>query len=373
MTEARFYPSDTPPFANEPTRERFDIAPQSAGVGEGVVTRVPFRAGEEVLAFTGQVVDERTLYSLQLPDGRHLHDPWFMGKVLHHCDPNCTVDMERRVFIARRDIATGERITMDYHETEDVLFRGFTCRCGAPNCRGRVTGRRAVERAIDVRGVGRRFGLRWVLRGVTLDVRRGEAVGLLGANGSGKSTVLRIIATLLRPNAGTASVDGLDVVRDAGGVRTRVGYLAHTPGLYDDLTARENLIFAADMMGLPRESVDAILDLVGLAHVADDRVRGFSAGMQRRLALARLVMRRPSVLVLDEPYSNLDADGVKLMNSTIAGVVGAGGAALLALHEVAPARDLLSRTLTIAEGRIAGADVEQPARHRRSALAAGGR
>jgi hypothetical protein len=137
----RFYPPEIPPFPNEPTRDRFAIAPQSPSVGEGVVTLVPFAAGEEVFAFRGLVVAERTLYSLQLPDGRHLHDPWFMGKVLHHCDPNCTVDMHRLVFTARRDIAALERITMDYDETEDVLFRSFTCTCGAPTCRGRIAGR----------------------------------------------------------------------------------------------------------------------------------------------------------------------------------------------------------------------------------------
>src|SRR5690606_14261613 len=100
----------------------------------------------------------------------------------------------------------------------------------------------------------KRFGSRWVLRGVTLDVRRGEFVGLLGANGSGKSTVLRVLATLLKPNAGNALVNGADVVREAGVVRGQVGYLAHTPGLYDDLTARENLIFAADMLGVPHSN-----------------------------------------------------------------------------------------------------------------------
>lgn len=210
------------------------------------------------------------------------------------------------------------------------------------------------DRAINVNGLGKRFGIRWVLRGVSLDVGRGEAVGLFGANGSGKSTVLRILGTLLNPNAGTGSIDGLDIVRDANGVRSVVGYLAHTPGLYGDLTARENLRFAADMMGLPYKAAEDALERVGLAHVALDRVRGFSAGMQRRLALARLILRSPRVLLLDEPYSNLDAEGVELMNSIIAGIVQSGGAALVALHELAPAKAMLDRTLTLAEGRIEG-------------------
>lgn len=208
------------------------------------------------------------------------------------------------------------------------------------------------DRAIDVHGLGKRFGTRWVLRGPSFGVRRGEVVGLMGPNGSGKSTLLRIVATLLKPNAGTASVNGLDVVRDASGVRGEVGYLAHNPGLYDDLTARENLLFAADMLGLPHSAVEGSLDRVGLARVAGERVRGFSAGMQRRLAFARLFLGTPRILLLDEPYSNLDADGVALMNSLVADTVRSGGAALVALHELAPAKGLIDRTVTLVDGRI---------------------
>jgi len=211
------------------------------------------------------------------------------------------------------------------------------------------------DRAIEAHGLGKRFGIRWVLRGVTLDVARGEAVGLLGPNGSGKSTVLRILGTLLRPNAGTATVNGLDIVRDASSVRGQIGYLAHTPGLYEDLTASENLRFAADMLGLSHEFAESSLERVGLSSAANNRVRGFSAGMQRRLALARLIMRRPTVLLLDEPYSNLDEEGVELMNSVIRDISKSGGAALLALHELAPARGVIDRTLKLIDGRIATA------------------
>ena len=209
------------------------------------------------------------------------------------------------------------------------------------------------DTAIRAEKLGRRFGIRWVLRGVTFDVARGEVAAILGPNGSGKSTVLRVLATLLKPNAGTAIVDGFDVTTDASRVRSIVGYLAHVPGLYDDLTARENLIFAAEMLGLQPESVDASLERVGLGDMASARVRGFSAGMQRRLGIARLIMRRPRILVLDEPYSNLDAEGIGLMNSVVSDVVRDGGAALLALHELAPARGILDRTVSLSAGRIA--------------------
>lgn len=223
------------------------------------------------------------------------------------------------------------------------------------------------DRAIEAIGIGRRFGIRWVLRGVSFGVGTGETVALMGPNGSGKSTVLRILGTLLKPNAGTGSVNGLDIMKDAASVRGHVGYLAHTPGLYEDLTASENLRFAADMLGLPHALVDGSLERVGLAEVAGSRVRGFSAGMQRRLALARLIMRRPRVLLLDEPYANLDEDGVELMNSVIGDVVNSGGAALVALHELAPARAILDRTLTLVEGRIRTGHPE-PAGHEHAEL-----
>ena len=198
----------------------------------------------------------------------------------------------------------------------------------------------------------RRFGASWVLRGVSLRVAPGEIVGLLGANGSGKSTLLRIFATLLRSNDGVARIGGVDVTDDADGVRRQVGFLAHSAGLYEDLTARENLGFAATMLGRPPADLDALLSRVGLTAVADRRVRGYSAGMQRRLALARLLLKSPQVLLLDEPYSNLDADGIALMNAMLRDAVANGAAALVVLHETAPATGVLNRTVTIVDGRI---------------------
>jgi heme exporter protein A len=206
--------------------------------------------------------------------------------------------------------------------------------------------------AIDANGIGKRFGSRWALRGATCRIETGEVVGLFGANGSGKSTLLRILATLIRPNAGTALINGSDVVLDADTVRRSIGFLAHTPGLYDDLTAHENLRFAADMLGLAHASISEHLERVGLSDVANERVRGFSAGMQRRLAIARLRLARPNVLLLDEPYSNLDTNGIDLMNATIAELVAAGGAAIIALHEIAPAQRVLTRSVTLVNGRI---------------------
>ena len=207
--------------------------------------------------------------------------------------------------------------------------------------------------AIDAQGLARRFGERWVLRGLSLQLARGEVVGVLGRNGAGKSTLLRIVATLLRPNVGSATVLGHDVLRDPDAVRRIIGFLAHTPGLYDDLTAAENLRFSTHMHGRSAAGIPAALERVGLLDVANERVRGFSAGMQRRLALARLFLNRSPVLLLDEPYSNLDVAGVALMNEVITEFTSGEGAALVVLHELAPAAGLLHRTVSIADGRLA--------------------
>ncbi len=137
----RFYPDDIAPFAREPNNVDFSIDFIGPEVGYGVVAHRSFAPGEAVFAFSGVVVDSPTQFSLQLPEGGHLHDPWFMGKVLHHCDPNSVVDMSRRVFIARRPVMPGDCVTMDYAQTEDYLFRVFECECDAEVCRGSIKGR----------------------------------------------------------------------------------------------------------------------------------------------------------------------------------------------------------------------------------------
>jgi hypothetical protein len=140
----RFYPSSLPGFEHEPKSNKFAIKTIGDGVGEGVVTLVPFEPGEIVFAFTGFLVDQISQFTLQYADGLHLHDPYFMGKVLHCCEPNTYCDMRRRLFIATTPINSGNLITMDYAQTEEVLFKSFFCSCGAERCRGYITGRSEV-------------------------------------------------------------------------------------------------------------------------------------------------------------------------------------------------------------------------------------
>lgn len=140
----RFYPDQLPSFPNEPTRDKFSIGHVGDGVGEGVTSLVSFEAGDIVFAVNGFFSSEVTLFSLQIAEGLHLHDPYFYGKLLHSCDPNTYVDLEKRVFIALKPIRPGDFVTLDYARTEDYLFRTFPCDCGAVNCRGIVAGRKQL-------------------------------------------------------------------------------------------------------------------------------------------------------------------------------------------------------------------------------------
>ena len=209
-------------------------------------------------------------------------------------------------------------------------------------------------------GIARRFGTRWALRGISLQLEPGEVVGILGHNGSGKSTLLRVISTALRPSAGEGWVHGHHLVDDAVEVRRHIGFLAHAPGLYDDLTATENLIFAARMLGIAESGIDGAIDRVGLAHSRHERVRGFSAGMQRRLALARLILGTPGLLLLDEPYNNFDPQGIELVNEVIDDARARGGSALVVLHDRRQGEKVLDRIIELGRGVIVGSAPAAP-------------
>jgi len=189
---------------------------------------------------------------------------------------------------------------------------------------------------VATKELARLFGGNPALAGVTLTIPAGRCVQLTGPNGAGKTTLLRILATAIRPSFGSAAVDGLDVAAHPELVRSRVAYLSHATGLYNDLTAHENLAFAATMLGLEPgtsgEAVRGVVDEIGLADVANARVGGFSAGMRRRLALGRVMLARPSLVLLDEPFAALDADGIALMERLLDRWRRSGVTTLVASH-----------------------------------------
>jgi heme exporter protein A len=187
-------------------------------------------------------------------------------------------------------------------------------------------------------------------------VAGGEIVGVEGHNGSGKSTLLRIAATSLKPTSGEVQIDGQRVADAPDRARGQVALLSFQPGLYDDLTARENLLFASRMLDLARPDIEGTLERVGLLAEADERVRTFSSGMQRRLSLGRLILQAPRILLLDEPYNSFDRDGVELVNEIVREVRDAGGCALIVLHDRHSARGILDRVLRLRQGLVIDSD-----------------
>jgi heme ABC exporter ATP-binding subunit CcmA len=207
---------------------------------------------------------------------------------------------------------------------------------------------------IQVSGLRKAYGTTLVLDGVDLVVRAGEAVGLLGPNGAGKTTLLKILATVSRPASGSARIAGFDCARQTEQVRALVGLVAHGSHLYDDLTALENLTFWTRFAGVrpDRDALRAALAEVELDDCADLRVRTFSAGMKRRLSLARLLLRQPRVLLLDEPFSSLDQRARKWVEHYLESFRASGGAILMATHAFGRELEAADRLVILANGRI---------------------
>jgi len=168
---------------------------------------------------------------------------------------------------------------------------------------------------IRARKLGKRFGDKRVLRGVDLDVARGAFAVVTGPNGSGKTTLLRLCAGLALPSEGELSVDAS---------RGAIGYLAHEPLVYRELTALENLDLYGRLYRVPerRERIGMLLERFGLWDVRHDRVQSYSRGMTQRLALCRVLLHEPELLVLDEPYTALDAAGAELLDAQLAELLG---------------------------------------------------
>jgi heme exporter protein A len=207
---------------------------------------------------------------------------------------------------------------------------------------------------IELDAVERRFGERVALSDVSVRVGEGQTLVVFGPNGAGKTTLLRVLAGLLRPHAGTASVLGAGLPGEAWKLRGKVGYVAHEPLLYRDLTPRENLRFHARLHQVPETRIDAVLDAVGMADRAGDELADLSRGMVQRVAVARAVLSDPPLLLLDEPWAGLDPAAIDLLAPVIGPA--SGKTRVVVTHDVAGGLDEADVTLGLRDG--AGVAVE---------------
>ncbi len=208
--------------------------------------------------------------------------------------------------------------------------------------------------AVTVRHLSKAFGATSALKGIDLDLRRGETLLLLGPNGAGKTTFLKLLATLLRPTDGGGRVLGFDLATEQGAIRQRIGVLAHGSYLYGDLTALENLRFFTAMTGLQPspKAFEEALHRVDLLPNAQERVRTYSIGMKRRLTVARLLLGSPELLLLDEPYTNLDQRTMKMLNGFLQDFRDGGGAAIVATHHLSGGFAVADRVAILKAGRM---------------------
>ena len=207
------------------------------------------------------------------------------------------------------------------------------------------------------RGLTRRFGRRIALAGVDVDVAPGECLAIFGPNGAGKTTLLRVLAGLLDPTGGTAQVGGV-MLPGGAAARAQIGYVSHHTMLYPVLTARENVEFAARLQGLPtpRAAAQAALARVSVSEVAELPVRVLSRGQQQRVSIARALVHEPRIVLLDEPYTGLDAAGAAALSHTLSALKAAGAALLLITHHLDEGLALASQVAILHAGRIVRTD-----------------
>ena len=210
---------------------------------------------------------------------------------------------------------------------------------------------------VDVAGVTRTFGRRRAVDGVDLTLHAGDCIALFGPNGAGKTTLLRVIAGLLNPTTGTVSLDGHSVRADAS-ARAQIGLISHQSMLYRALTSRENVEFAAKLYGVsnPAEAALRALERMRIADRADTPVRALSRGLQQRVSIARAIVHEPRLILLDEPYTGLDASGGAALTDMLRLVRASGAALVVVTHNVEEGLDVASHAAVMLRGKIVRRD-----------------
>ena len=169
--------------------------------------------------------------------------------------------------------------------------------------------------AIEIQGLTKSFSNKLALRGIDLEVRQGESVVIFGPNGAGKTTLIKVLATIMNPSSGRILVDGLNLKNNAEEIRRRIGVVTHQTFLYSNLTAYENLEFYSRMYDVPgrKERIHEVVAMVGMTSRLYDRVGTLSRGMQQRLSIARSLLHKPAIMLLDEPETGLDQQAIPML------------------------------------------------------------
>ncbi|MEE9585619.1 MAG: heme ABC exporter ATP-binding protein CcmA [Nitrososphaerales archaeon] len=208
--------------------------------------------------------------------------------------------------------------------------------------------------AVECNDISKQFGHFYALRKVTLNIEAGDIIGVLGHNGAGKSTFLKIIGTHLSPSSGTVKILGKDVKKERIEVRRNIGFLGHTSFMYDELTVEENLHFYGRMFSLNEDArekkIDEVLELVDLDRYRHVEIKKLSHGLKKRSDLARIFLHSPTVLILDEPFSGLDEAAVKLLVEALKSQ--SGSTILLSSHTLELVKNVCARIIVFREGEI---------------------
>jgi len=209
---------------------------------------------------------------------------------------------------------------------------------------------------IRVAGLSKKFGAVRALSDVSFEAQDGRITGLLGHNGAGKSTTLRILSTVLRPDTGSAVVDGHDCLEQSLQVRSSLGVLPHSSGLYAHLTGRENIRYYGKLHGLSGtaldRSTDELIERLGLGTVASRRAKGYSQGERLKVALARALVHQPRTIILDEPTNGLDVNAVRMLRELIRQLRASGRCVLFSSHVMQEVAALCDDIVIISHGRV---------------------
>ncbi|MFC1942290.1 ABC transporter ATP-binding protein [Chloroflexota bacterium] len=208
--------------------------------------------------------------------------------------------------------------------------------------------------AIEVKGLTKSFGKHLALRGLNLEIRRGESVVVFGPNGAGKTTLIKLLATIMTPSSGKILYAGLSLKDESEEIRRRIGVITHNTFLYGNLTAYENLQFYGKMYDLPniKERIGEVASMVGMTSRLHDRVCTFSRGMQQRLSIARALIHNPAIMLLDEPETGLDQQAISILREALKTDETEKRTVILTTHNLERGLEMCDRLLILVQGRI---------------------